>query len=65
MYTVTTAVQFLTASLLIGLGLFVSAEAAPGLRRGPVAKASHGIVVVGGLGLIVVGGYWIAAIVVL
>ena len=65
MYTVTTSLQFLTASLLIGLGLFLSAEASPGLRRGLRTKASHGIVVVGGLTMIILGGYWIAAVVVL
>jgi hypothetical protein len=65
MYTVTTSLQFLTASLLIGLGLFLSAEAFPGLRRGLLTKASHGIVVVGGFTMIVLGGYWIASVVVL
>ena len=65
MYTVTTSLQFLTASLLVGLGLFLSAEASPGLRRGLLTKVSHGIVVVGGLTMIVLGGYWIASVVVL
>ena len=64
MYTVTTALQFLTASLLIGLGLFLSAEAFPGLKRGLLKKASHGIVVIGGLTMMILGAYWIALLVV-
>jgi hypothetical protein len=65
MYTVTTSLQFLAASLLIGLGLFLASEAFPGLRRGLLTKASHAIVIVGGLTMIALGGYWIASVVVL
>lgn len=59
-----TALQFLSACLLLGLGLFLASESAQRLRLhvAPVAVVS-GVAVVGSLLTAFAGAYWAANIV--
>jgi hypothetical protein len=61
---VITAVEFLSACLLLGLGLFLASEALQQLRQhlAPAAIA-HGLTALGGVATALVGGYWAAIIV--
>lgn len=61
---VITAAEFVSACLLLGLGLFLASEALQRLRQhvAPVGIA-HGLTALGGLATALAGGYWAAIIV--
>ncbi|MBI4772542.1 MAG: hypothetical protein HY784_19440 [Chloroflexi bacterium] len=61
---VITAIEFLSACLLLGLGLFLFSEAMQRLRQHLVpAGIAQGLTALGGVATALVGGYWAAIIV--
>ncbi len=61
---VVTALEFLAATLISGLGLFLASEALIRLRRHFVLRGiSHGLAAVGGVAAALSGGYWATIIV--
>lgn len=61
---VITALQFLGACLVLGLGVFLASEAFARLRQHLAPRAfGHAMAVLGGLITAGAGGYWAAAVV--
>ena len=59
MSVLSTAFQFVAACLLAGLGLFLASEAAQRLRRHLMLRtAGHMVAVLGGVVLVLAGGFW-------
>ena len=61
---VLTAIEYLSACLLLGLGLFLASEALARLRQQFALRGvAHGVAALGSLATALVGGYWATIIV--